>query len=345
MTASAIEWTDEVWNPVTGCDKVSAGCKNCYAERMFNRLSHNPKTPEYNGRMFGDVMCHEDRLQDPLNWKKPRRVFVNSMSDLFHPAVPFAFIDKVFGIMAMSPYHMFQVLTKRPERALEYFASIGTVTPEIDKMIPMRVLRAADAAGVDVRIVYANMDMLWPLTNVWLGVSVENQEQADKRIPLLIDCPAAVRWLSCEPLLGPIDLEPVFNSRRHTEVTNVEGYASKCTEPHLTCAGVINWVVVGGESGPKARPMHPDWARSLRDQCQAADVPFFFKQWGEWISVEHEEFCRLPSGKIMHIDRSGGILDPAPQDEDADCTTMKHVSKHRAGRMLLGREWNEMPVR
>ena len=209
---SRIEWTDATWNPVTGCTKVSAGCKNCYAERLFPRV--------YPGRKFTDIQIHHDRLDQPLKWKKPRRVFVNSMSDLFHEDVPFGFIDEVFMAMAASERHIFQILTKRPERMVDYFASFDDLTRR------------------DV------------LVNVWLGVSVENQDTLRDRLPLLWQVPAAKKFISCEPLLDAI----------------------RCRWSD------IDWVIVGGESGPKARPMDPEWARSIRDQCKEAGVPFFMKQ-------------------------------------------------------------------
>ena len=225
---SKIEWTNETWNPVTGCSKVSEGCKHCYAEREWARLSANPKTV-YHGRKFTDVMFHPERLDQPLRWKKPRMIFVNSMSDLGHESIPLDFTDRVFGYMNMCRRHTFQILTKRPKRLREV------------------VLHALDEEGLSV------------FPNVWLGVSVEDQETADERIPLLLETPAAVRFVSYEPALGPVDLSRwVIHPR-------------------------LDWVIAGGESGPKARPSHPDWFRTVRDQCQAAGVPFFFKQWGEWL--------------------------------------------------------------
>lgn len=233
-----IEWTDATWNPVTGCSKVSPGCKHCYAERDWARLVH---MPAFAGRAFTDVACHPERLDQPLRWKKPRRVFVNSMSDLFHESVPVEFIAQLFDVMARCPQHTFQILTKRPARMQFLLRS------EWDRK---------------------------PLPNVWLGVSIEDQATADERIPLLLQTPAAVRWVSAEPLLGPVDLYWLWSKqvKRHGlgQPLPVGMYAK------------LNWVVVGGESGPRARPMHPQWARDLRDQCAAAGVPFLFKQWGEW---------------------------------------------------------------
>ncbi len=192
---TGIAWTDATWNPVTGCSKVSQGCKNCYAEREWGRLSANPKAMAYYGRAFTDIACHEDRLDQPLRWKKPRMIFVNSMSDLFHEDVPDDFIDRVFAVMALAENHTFQVLTKRPERMLRWFDpgfdnrehAVGQAMREI------AAARGGDDAGLPE----------WPLPNVWLGVSVEDHATADERIPLLLQAPAAVRWVSAEPLIGP----------------------------------------------------------------------------------------------------------------------------------------------
>lgn len=240
MARSKIEWTDRTWNPVTGCTKVSQGCKNCYAERLYERF-HGPHS-------FKNIISHSERLQQPLKWKQPSLIFVNSMSDLFHEDLPFEFIDKVFMVMALCKQHTFQILTKRPERMVEYFSNH-----------PAEILKPG----------------FLPLSNVWLGVSVEDQVTADERIPLLLQVPAAVRFLSCEPLLGPINIYEYLWKGEMSE----DGLSKTFTH-HL------HWVICGGESGPKARPMHPDWARSLRNQCQAAGVPFFFKQWGEYLPYE-----------------------------------------------------------
>lgn len=211
--ATEIEWCDETWNPVTGCTKVSPGCDHCYAERVTER---------FRGKgAFERVTLHPKRLEKPLTWQKPRKVFVNSMSDLFHEQVPDTFIGTVWQVMAETPRHTYQILTKRHARMRAFLRQ------------------------------WPNYE---PLPNVWLGVSVEDQRWAGVRIPALVDTRAAVRFLSCEPLLGPIDLTPWLPN--------------------------IGWVIVGGESGPDARPMDPVWVRDLLDQCQEAGVPFLFKQWG-----------------------------------------------------------------
>lgn len=301
---SQIEWTDATWNPVTGCDKVSEGCRFCYAKTLHD-MRHKaytggtfPGAPKQYHEPFESVKCHPDRLRWPLSLRKPQRIFVNSMSDLFHKDVPDEFIDKVWGVMSVAPRHTFQILTKRPERMVE--------------LVPRLAARHKPPDG-----------SRWPLPNVHVGVSVENQEQADKRIPFLLKTPSAVRFLSCEPLLSAIDL-----THRPIELKDHPEFAERFIPP-------LNWVIVGGESGKGARPMHPDWARSIRDQCQAAGVSFFFKQWGEWAPWEP----KYPAGDVIHLNIQGErsvypwVTEP-----------MSRVGSKKAGRLLHGREWNEMPA-
>ncbi|GAA0494554.1 hypothetical protein Ade02nite_20100 [Paractinoplanes deccanensis] len=233
---SAIEWTEATWNPVTGCDEVSPGCDNCYAKTFAERWRG---TPGHYFEQGFDIQLRPDKLNLPLTWRRPRKVFVNSMSDLFHDQVPDAFIAEVFSVMARTPQHTYQLLTKRHGR--------------------MRSLLSRPS----FRDKLAHRGSGWPLPNVWLGVSVEDQKRAELRVPALLNTPAAVRWLSCEPLLSPVHLMPWLNGGVGT-----------------VAPADLDWVVVGGESGIKARPMHRDWARSLRDECSAAGVAFFFKQWG-----------------------------------------------------------------
>jgi protein gp37 len=299
---TGIEWTDATWNPTTGCTKVSAGCKHCYAERDWARLVH---LPSYKGRAFTDVACHEERLSQPLRWQKPRMIFVNSMSDLFHPDVPDEFVSHVFKVMRDSPQHTFQVLTKRAERMRDFLSVRYPV----------------------------------PLPNVWLGISVEDQSAADERIPLLLDTPAAVRWISAEPLLGSVDLWPMLIPHMN----------------HGEDRDPLDWVVVGGESGPKARPMHPNWARSLRDQCAAAGVPFLFKQWGEWKPVTEKSeiqcyptFVKRDPGDIRQT-QSGCHHMPhqvwacATEDHYGWRFPVVKVGKKAAGRLLDGVQHDGYP--
>lgn len=295
---SNIEWTDETWNPVTGCNKVSQGCKHCYAEREWDRLSANSKATAYAGRVFTDVRDHPERLAAPLRWTRPRKVFVNSMSDLFHETLPFEFIAAVFGAMALSPAHTFQVLTKRPRRMGEFFDWLEREGSRVGGPVPLCVTHWLHIAGADHGLKRAVDACLaappaWPLANLWLGVSVEDQAAANERVPLLLRTPAALHWVSAEPLLGPVDLGdwmiPEYpNCSGFTQSATMEdGYCSRCgghvSDPvHASPLGTVKWVVAGGESGPKARPAHPGWARSLRDQCMRASVPFVWKQWGAW---------------------------------------------------------------
>lgn len=233
---------------MTGCSRVSPGCEHCYAETLSLRWKWSLK-PWTGANAQENVKLHPDRLTTPLGWKRPRLVFVNSMSDLFHDFVPTYFLDQVFAVMALSSRHTFQVLTKRPERMHDYIEGLADCRGSGQGF---RRLEAA-ARELGYTMEFEGHPMLrWPIPNIWLGVSVEDQRRAVERIPILLSTPAAVRWISAEPLLGPIDL----HSRS------------------------LNWVVVGGESGPKHRPMDPAWARSLRDQCLEAGVPFFFKQVG-----------------------------------------------------------------
>ena len=277
-----IEWTDETWNPVTGCSKVSQGCKHCYALREWPRLAANPKATAYFGREFTDVACHPERLDAPLRWTKPRKIFVNSMSDLFHENVPFEFNDRVFAVMGnaycMDKGHIFQVLTKRPNRMLAYLTDPSTIS---------RVTLAMKAMGLG--LAGENAAPTWPLPNVWLGVSVEDQTTADERIPALLRSPAVVRWISAEPLLGEVDLRSVVMP---------DGDALGAVLYNDGEAAGLDWVVVGGESGPKARPMLPDWARTLRDQCAEAHVPFLFKQWGE-CNAFMERVGKKAAGRLL----------------------------------------------
>lgn len=279
-----ISWTDASWNPITGCAKVSAGCKNCYALRDWPRLAARADTI-YAGRAFTDVRTHPERLDQPLRWRRARKIFVNSMSDLFHEAVPTEFIDEAFAIMGlafvMGRGHVFQVLTKRAERMHAYLTDPETV---------YRVTRAMKRLGPKDGLPGENSPPTWPLPNVWLGVTVEDQAAANERIPVLLATPTAVRWLSMEPLLGQVDLTRIDMTRRIGSTAWLDALSGtvwlpgNCGESSQTIGarGRLDWVVLGGESGPNARPMSIIWARTVRDACAAAGVPFHFKQWGAW---------------------------------------------------------------
>jgi protein gp37 len=289
---TSIEWADATWNPITGCSVVSPGCTNCYAmrhaarmERMLPPNSHYAglTKPSKGGPVWtGQVNLAPDHIMTkPLRWRKPKRIFVNSMSDLVHEAVPDEWIDRVFAVMAMAPQHTFQVLTKRPERMREYC---------IDPNTPHRIAKAMDTITASASHLTAERNIggghqwaveapiQWPLPNCWKGVSVEDQARADERIPILLDTPAAVRWISAEPLLGGINIgkwigDAICGSTYVAAGKNFE----RCDLTGAPCAG-IDWIVAGSESGPGARPCDIEWIRSLRDQCAAAEVPFFWKQ-------------------------------------------------------------------
>ncbi len=382
---SGIEWTDATWNPVVGCSIVSPGCTNCYAMKMAARLEamgqpiYRSLTRKVNGNAVwtGKVeLSNWGQVIKPLSWRRPRRIFVNSMSDLFHEALPVGAIDQVFAIMAVSTQHTFQVLTKRPKRMLDYLSSpktpeniwralrelarcdLGAVvdfmldTPgalaDYDRKI------AARMAGTDAPITMAAVKLGgWPLKNVWIGVSAERQIEADGRIPLLLQTPAAVRFVSCEPLLGPIDLTHYLVGE---EDPGLVGNCVGWTPP-------LDWIIAGGESGPRARPMHPDWARSLRDQCVAAGVPFFFKQWGEfaeysqigasgWEStgtrrgITYGRVSRgLMQGRKEHLFSGNSFETRYPFMTGPDPgPCMIRVGKKRAGARLDGREHRESPA-
>lgn len=375
---SNIEWTDATWNPVSGCARVSAGCDHCYAVWMTRRLEGAARGAVGKGRLRaaglkyvgltveqkpaaiaqgigvdgwhfnGKVRCHADVLGVPLRWKKPRRIFVNSMSDLFHKDVPFEFIDQVFAVMALTPRHTYQILTKRPERMAEYLAeehrdliidaAVWDIKPEFaaKRELGETIVRDYDVVKL-------------PLPNVWLGTSVEDQAALDLRWPWLAKCPAAVRFLSVEPMLGAIDF--LRTPRPGHTIDWLTGEQETAREK--VNAPRIDWVICGGESGPQARPMHPDWARWIRDQCQDAGVPFFFKQWGEFgpiggdtrgdrvvltdgASYTHGQVAEKQIAK-EHLGGTGSWkagLNP---------TIMHRVGKAAAGRVLDGRTWDEFP--
>jgi len=351
---SEIEWTDATWNPVRGCTRVSEGCRNCYAEILAARFNKPDQwghgfaqtvitsAGAIDHRWTGKVSLIESQLDLPLRWKQPRNIFVNSTSDLFHEALPEADLHRVFAIMALAPMHTFQVLTKRAERMRDYCSKDWTYESVYCEMGNLGERLLGDPHPY--RLFYPN-GMPWPLPNVWLGVSVEDQERAEERIPLLLDTPAAVRFISAEPLLGPID------------VTRLRGGTLDALDGHdfeaigdIRDAGVLSrtkhspgldWVIVGGESGHDARPMHPEWARALRDQCAAAGVPFFFKQWGEWaVAPEHLNYSDA-IGWAVDIGTPWRMADRIQHNSSGH--TFARVGKTRSGRTLDGVEHNGFP--
>jgi protein gp37 len=296
---TTIEWTrgddgamGKTWNPVRGCARVSPGCEHCYAERVAHRFSG--RGGKYEGltvlgkkgpRWSGVARFVSEKLAEPLSWRKPRRVFVNSMSDLFHEDVTNEQIAAVFGVMAACPQHTFQILTKRPERMKAWFGWIaqwGQHVPEGDGCV--RICAGQMDAHTERRF---HMEYpRWPLPNVWLGVSCEDQQRAKERIPLLLQCPAAVRFVSAEPLLGPLDLRP-YLSKLDCLCCPRCGFRTNQKTSHCPNDGIeigsdvrLDWVIVGGESGHGARECHVDWIRSIVQQCADADVACFVKQEG-----------------------------------------------------------------
>ena len=303
---SAISWTEATWNPVTGCNPVSAGCDHCYAATIARRFAGTPAYPPG----FA-VTLRPERLDQPIRWRRPRQIFVCSMADLFHDEVPEEYLDQVFAVMQAAPQHTFQVLTKRHGRLRSYLSR--------------RAGRASTSA---------------PPPNIWVGVTVESQRWVGIRIPALQAAPAAVRFLSCEPLLGPVRLcscdGAVFEVRRHPFLV----------DPACPLHGGrrVDWVIVGGESGAGARPMHPSWVRSLRDECEAAEVAFHFKQWGRFTpqaSPADPWHTREPD---VWVSTSGAVATEAEaMAGGGSWAGVYAVGKRAAGRELDGRTWDEQP--
>lgn len=309
---SRIEWTDASWNPVTGCTEVSPGCDHCYARDLAGRFAGTSAYP--NGF---ELTLRPKHLYDPLRWRRPRRVFVNSMSDLFHHLVPTQYIAKVFATMALAPAHTFQILTKRPGRMASLLSSAAFRELVVSELPTIAEAASARSARQEIPELGE-----WPLANVWAGVSVESQKWANVRVPVLQRTPAAVRFLSMEPLLSRVQLctcdGAAYEIQRHPFLVN-----SSCP---LHGTVPLDWIIVGGESGPNARPMHPDWPRGLQQACQATGVAYLFKQWGEWVPcaepvAERDDVVRFPDGVVM-----------------------RRVGRRQAGRELDGKTWDEYPA-
>jgi protein gp37 len=399
---TGIEWCDSTWNPLEGCSRVSEGCRNCYAEAMAGRFCGSGQ--HYEGlatriggksRWTGAVRMVEKHLLDSMKWKavltglmtgegklqsvkrsngeievtrpRRRRIFVNSMSDLFHENVTDEMRDRIFAVMALCPQHDFIVLTKRPERMLRYFNSgprPSTMTcPRKNHILNVLdfMTRAGECAekyrGLEITLAarLQRGEWKWPLSNVWLGVSVENQVAADDRVPLLLQTPAAVRFVSCEPLLGPVRLNRIGEEQ--------EGYLDALAAV-VSCNGRgtksitgLDWIICGGESGPGARPMHPEWVRALRDQCLETRVPFFFKQWGAW-APKQMQHIHTPEkvGKLVAMT----TICASPKSEEGKVAywaypsvvaegnwglveRMEKVGRRSAGSLLDECEWKQFP--
>lgn len=365
---SKIEWTDSTWNIITGCSVVSPGCTNCYAMKLAGtRLKNHPSRkgltdmtkagPVWNGQ----VRFNAQWLHQPLAWTKPRRIFVCAHGDLFHEDVEREWLDQVFAIAALCPHHTFQILTKRP-------ATMSMYTRHHD--VAKRVWAAADIIACNANLsenqpstdyLMAGQDVAqWPLPNVWLGTSAEDQQRADERVPFLLKSDAAVRFVSAEPLLGQVSFDKDIggtlwmggqrgcggthshggNSAGHNHGDGTEWVVGDPWRPHHhhdnRCRPGIDWVIVGGESGKGARPMHPDWVRMIRNQCKACDVAFFFKQWGAW-SPHSENNDYWPDKRNMFIRITPDGL-PAAMG-----WPMQNVGKVKSGNSLDNVKHLEMP--
>jgi protein gp37 len=359
-----IEWTEATWNPVSGCTEVSPGCDHCYAKSVAERFRGTQG--HYYEHGF-DVTLRPDKLDLPLRWTKPKRIFVNSMSDLFHDQVPDEYIARVFAVMALAPQHTFQLLTKRHGRMRSLLGSddfpmlvrraMREFEPPVNHLEDPDPADGGNCGNCAAGVAHASFN--WPLRNVWLGVSVENQQWADIRIPALLDTPAAVRFLSMEPLLGPVDLAAVPRpactcGERPLKITAERSLPVHRTGCPATRYPWPDWVIVGGESGRGARPMHPGWARSLREQCTAAGVPFLFKQWGEWAPsmgrVEHQGFV-WNDGRLLEASstpirtfaaRRPRYVVSSPPDAPG-WVNVERVGKKAAGRELDGATWDQFP--
>lgn len=326
---SSIEWCDATWNAITGCSQIPgphgspSGCDNRYAKRLNDtRLIANPKIARY-GKPFETVLCHEDRLDQPLRWKAPRRIFVNSLSDMFHVDVPREFIDKMLAVMSLCPQHTFQILTKRPDRMRAYFDDFGNRYETIEDI----AVKIGEAHGVKdaYERYYRWLNAYSP--NVWLGTSICSNVDA-WRADVLRKTAPHVRFLSVEPMLGPVG---------DVDLTGIQ------------------WVIAGGESGPGARPMHQVWALELRDRCIEAGIPYFFKQWGE-----HKPLGSLGSLVPLTLGTKRSVVfydgehfkntNQPPEQwpslerwQTGRGELVERVGKKNAGRLLGGREWNEFP--
>jgi protein gp37 len=349
-----ISWTDATWNIITGCTLVDEGCRNCYAAHLAANWPALARHPSRAGlarnnadgvaKFTGEVRFNEQWLDQPLRWRKPRRIFVCAHGDLFHESVPDDWIDRVFAVMALCPQHSFQVLTKRPERMRAYLKAEYRRALIGEQMRRVAQIEASESVMT-----------LWPLPNVWLGTSISDQASAEARIPDLLRTPAAVRFVSAEPLLGPVRLDYIaFGGDDIFGVLNALSGIEGCLEhsERWPASAKLDWVICGGESGKNARPMHPGWARSLRDQCVAAGVPFHFKQWGEWTSAMQMtgttgiSSAPAKDGHFAHPHRRrviGGSLDGQCFQGLPDYHDMIRVGTKHTGHLLDGVAWQQFP--
>jgi protein gp37 len=366
MSATKIEWCDKTWSPITGCTPISEGCENCYAKRMAKRLAGRCGYPSQDPF---SITMHPEKLDEPDHWIKPKRIFICSMSDLFHSEVSILFIRMVLNTVKRNPHHTFMILTKRPERMEEILNHNSMFVEDPNRSDGWRFNAPP---------------------NLWIGVTAENQARADERIPILLQIPSAVRFVSLEPMLGPVDLRKWLPGcwecsgscgYRQTDQPEEQrcyecGYdqdlsgewgqdqygQDKCPEcgaigsiiypcprcndyemvqghPDTPC---LSWVILGGETGPGARPMHPDWVRSVRDQCVSAGVPFFLKQWGEWKKSDVPCIPGTHTGGGIYLTHEGRMVGQGEWWEGR-AEAMDRVGKKSAGRLLDGRTWEQYP--
>jgi protein gp37 len=369
MGKTSIEWTDHSINPFrarnrdTGqvghfCVKISPGCKYCYSSRLQSRFGTFPFVVENRDKV--ELFLDESKLQDVLRRKIPTKYFWCDMTDMFLEDYPDEWIDPCFATMALTPWHTHQVLTKRAARMQKYFADLHRLGS--DRVMAIRTKTPDYIAFVQDKA----SPIHFPLPNTWLGVSVEDQQRADERIPLLLQTPAAVRFVSYEPALGPVDFTRLYGKitwRTGPEPGDawvdlcVDSLGGKCTAawcgrksiPDRPLPAHLDWVIAGGESGPEARAAHSDWIRGVRDQCVAARVPFFFKQWGQWARWSPN----LPAGDVIHVATDGAYGESASSAgyvrrggsivSDSTTEPLVPIGKKAAGRLLDGREWSEFP--
>ncbi|MEX3008965.1 DUF5131 family protein [Hoeflea sp. TYP-13] len=345
-----IEWCSHpvtgkgaTWNIITGCQIESPGCRNCYAMRLAGtRLKNIPSRksltqPGKAGPVWtGEIRFNEEWLTQPLHWKAPRAVFVCAHGDLFADGVTDDMLDRVFAVMALTPRHIYQVLTKRPKRMREYLSSeqrdgnIAEKAAEIcNRELPAGLF---EVYGDPEEPLIVNAS--WPLANVWLGTSVEDQKRADERIPYLLDTPAAIRFVSAEPLLEPLSLVELYPGG--AQILNaLTGWSHN---PTFKMPG-LDWIIVGGESGPGARPMHPMWPRGIRNQCLSAGVPLFFKQWGAY----RPKLLHEPIGACAMFVWPDGRMSDNFNKFPLRPTVMQKTGKSAAGNELDGKTYEQFP--
>ena len=370
---SLIEWTDATWQPITGCSVVSPGCTNCYAMKLAGtRLKHHEsrkgltRDSKAGPVWTGEVRLNEQWLDQPLRWKRSRKIFVCAHGDLFAENVPDEWIDRVFAVMALATQHTFQVLTKRADRMRQYVTSLHN-----SRALAPIVFDLIKSWELEPR----KMTLARTLPNVWLGVSAEDQKRADERIPDLLATPAAVRFVSAEPLLGPLHLDDFCDGHKFVDWLRGNWWHDDPDGPGAISRGHerLDWVIVGGESGPGSRPMHPAWVRSLRDQCAAAGTAFFMKQWGEWAPIcsmadgQSDSYFAPPPARdpeavrrckvaqcVLHADGERFDLDAYSRhvspgssrrifESGSSSMLMFSIGKTAAGRQLDGVEYSAMP--